>query len=237
MTTSILQKTIVTGTASAVLSLTVLKANPAVAATIVQAFFSGETQFGFRGGCSFYPYVCSLNGQGSISGTFIYNPLETPNYPNENGKPIFLEANFLGLVNSFGLVDSQPNYINVQFSTESVTDFLFYTDYLLNTETSFRVPRLTASISDPNLPELQSIDLFIQRGSRSTNFISYFQLLTPLPGGGYRVLSEGPLEFTEVEEVEVSVPEPSSLFGISALLAFGALSAKNKKHLRKVKKS
>ncbi|MBD1890239.1 PEP-CTERM sorting domain-containing protein [Coleofasciculus sp. FACHB-SPT9] len=196
-------------------------ANSAYAATVIQTSFSGKTQFGFGNECTFLPSVCALNGQGLLSGTVIYDPSKAAIFPGTNNyKPIFFEANFTGFVNS---TPSQPNFINISFSTNSVTNFSITGD--ISSPEIF----LGASFSDPNLPEFQSFILGIQE--KVFNLPPLFRLETPLPGGGTRILSEGVLEFTEAE---VSVPEPSALFGLCVVLGLGALSAKNKKHLRKV---
>ena len=196
-------------------------ANSVYAATVIQTSFSGKTQFGFGNECNFLPSVCALNGQGLLSGTVIYDPSKTAIFPNTNNyKPIFFEANFTGFVNS---IPSQPNFINIIFSTDSVTNFS------LTGNISSPAILLGASFSDPNLPEFQSFILSIQE--ESFNLPSFFRIETPLPTGGSRILSEGVLEFTEVE---ASVPEPSAVFGLGVVLGIGALSAKNKKHLRKI---
>lgn len=187
------------------------------AETIIQNSFSGTTQFGLSEDCTLFynPEVCAFNGQGVLSGTIRYNPSETPTFPDTKKSPIFFEANFSGSVNS---LPSQPNNINVNFSTDSVTEFFLSPGF------PSPVPVVRASISNPDLTEFQNIDLF--RQGKSPNSPSFFQISTSLPGGGSRVLSEGVLEFTEPT---VSVPEPSSLLGIGVVLGIGALSTKRKK--------
>lgn len=185
--------------------------------TITKNSFSGRTEFGLGENCSlsYNPDVCAINGQGLLSGTIIYDPSETPIYPNTKTSPIFFEARFSGLVNS---LPSQPNYIDVTFTTDSVTDFFLSPGY------PYPVPVVRASIVDPSRPEFQNIDLF--RQGKAPNSPSIFQLSTSLPGGGSRLLSEGVLEFSEPQ---VSVPEPSSLFGLGVVLGIGVLSAQRKK--------
>ncbi len=194
----------------AVISLTIASGfNPVSAATLTQFFFEEKTQFGYGGDCPFNSNVCGLNGQGILSGTIIYDASKIPSYPDTNGKPIFFEANWKGLLNS---LPWQPNNISTKFTTSSVTTFYLSRD--LNP-----VLALTASMFDPELPEFSSFDLRLQY-DKSGNLPSIFSLETPLPGGS-RGLSEGSLKLIEAE----AVPEPVSIFGSATAFGLGLFAS------------
>jgi len=197
----------------AVMSLTIASGfSPAFSATLTQLVFDEKTQFGYGGDCPYNPNVCELNGQGFLSGTIIYDASQIPIFP-ANGKPIFFEANWKGLVNS---LPWQPNNINIKFQTSSVTTFN------LHRGGAYSVLLLLASMSDPQLPEFSAFNLHLQYDFLKSGHVpSVFFLETPLPGGGSRRLSEGVLELTEVP----AVPEPVTIFGSGTALGLGLLAS------------
>lgn len=198
----------------AVMSLTIASGfSPAFSATLTQLVFEEKTQFGYGGDCLYNPNVCELNGQGFLSGTIIYDASQIPSYPDTSGKPIFFEANWKGLVNS---LPWQPNNINIKFQTSSVTRFN------LNRGGADSTLVLLASMFDPELPEFSAFDLRLQYNFLKTGqALSIFNLETPLPGSGSRILSEGVLELTEVK----AVPEPVTIFGSGTALGLGLFAS------------